>query len=278
VSALLRAEAVTLAHSRASEPVVQKLDLDVRRGELLALVGPNASGKSTTLAALGRELRPRAGRVTLDGHEIFSLARRDFARRVARLPQEPVCIAGLRVEALVRCGRFPHTSALRGPSAADLRPVEEALARTGTAELRARRVDSLSGGERRRAWIAMVLAQDADALLLDEPCAGLDLRHRLQLLELLRRQTRERGSAVVCAIHELEDAARFADRVAVLRDGELLAVGAPGEALSPHNLRLAFGVEAELRWESGLPSLRVVGDARAPELTPAAGSVGPPRA
>jgi len=263
MSALLCAEGLTLAHARASAPVVRKLDLEVRRGELLALVGPNASGKSTTLAALGRELRPRAGRVALDGHEIFSLGRRDFARRVARLPQEPVCIAGLRVEALVRCGRFPHTSALRAPSAADLRPVEEALVRTGTTELRARRVDSLSGGERRRVWIAMVLAQDADVLLLDEPCAGLDLRHRLQLLELLRRQTRERGTAVVCAIHELEDAARFADRVAVLRDGELLALGAPADALSPHNLREAFGVEAELRWENGLPSLRVLGDARA---------------
>jgi iron complex transport system ATP-binding protein len=262
VSALLRAETITLAHARAAEPVVRKLDLEVRRGELLALVGPNASGKSTTLAALGRELRPRVGRVTLDGSEIFALPRREFARRVARLPQEPVCIAGLRVEALVRCGRFPHTSALRAPSAADLRPVEEALERTGTSALRDRRVDSLSGGERRRVWIAMVLAQDADVLLLDEPCAGLDLRHRLQLLELLRKLTRERGTAVVCAIHELEDAARFADRVAVLRDGALLASGTPSEALSSDNLRSAFGVEAELRWEGGLPSLRVVGDAR----------------
>ena len=108
----------------------------------------------------------------------------------------------------------------------------------------------------------MVLAQDADVLLLDEPCAGLDLRHRLQLLELLRTLTRERGTAVVCAIHELEDAARFADRVAVLRDGALLASGAPSDALSSDNLRSAFGVEAELRWEGGLPSLRVVGDAR----------------
>jgi iron complex transport system ATP-binding protein len=262
MKALLAAEGVTLAHTRGGAPVVRSLELEVHPGELLALVGPNASGKSTTLAALGRELRPREGRVTLDEREIFSLPRREFARRVARLPQEPVCIAGLRVEALVRCGRFPHASALRAPSAADLLPVEQALERTGTTSLRARRVDSLSGGERRRVWIAMVLAQDADVLLLDEPCAGLDLRHRLQLLELLRALTRERGSSVVCAIHELEDAARFADRVAVLKDGMKLASGTPSEALAAENLRSAFGVEAELRWEGGLPSLRVIGDAR----------------
>jgi iron complex transport system ATP-binding protein len=259
VSALLVAENLSLAHSRGKTPVVHALELEVRRGEVLALVGPNASGKSTTLAALGRELRPLSGRVTLDGRDVFAHGRRSFARRVARLPQEPVCIAGLRVEALVRCGRFPHASALRAPSAADLAPVERALERTGTAELRERRVDTLSGGERRRAWIAMVLAQDADVLLLDEPCAGLDLLHRLQLLELLRAQTRERGSSVVCAIHELEDAARFADRVAVIAGGRLLHCGPPSEALTPRILRAAFGVEAELRWERGLPSLRVTG-------------------
>lgn len=259
--ALLVAEDISVAHSRGGAPVIHSLSLEVRRGEVLALVGPNASGKSTTLAALGRELRPLAGRVTLDGRDVFAHSRRGFARRVARLPQEPVCIAGLRVEALVRCGRFPHASALRAPGPAELVPVEEALERTGTAELRARRVDSLSGGERRRAWIAMVLAQDADALLLDEPCAGLDVLHRLQLLELLRALTRTRGSSVVCAIHELEDAARFADRVAVIANGRVLACGPPAEALTSDNLRAAFGVEAELRWERGLPSLRVSGEA-----------------
>jgi iron complex transport system ATP-binding protein len=261
VSALLVAERLSLAHARDRAPVVRDLDLEVRSGEVLALVGPNASGKSTTLAALGRELRPLAGRVTLDGRDVFAHSRRGFARRVARLPQEPVCVAGLRVEALVRCGRFPHGTPLRAPQAADLAPVERALARTGTASLRERRVDSLSGGERRRAWIAMVLAQDADVLLLDEPCAGLDLLHRLQLLELLRAQTRERGSSVVCAIHELEDAARFADRIAVIANGRLLACGPPAQALTSANLRAAFGVAAELRWDGGLPSLRISGAA-----------------
>lgn len=264
MSALLVAERLSLAHARSRNPVVHDLELEVRKGEVLALVGPNASGKSTTLAALGRELRPLAGRVSLDGRDVFAHARRDFARRVARLPQEPVCVPGLRVEALVRCGRFPHGSPLRAPQPSDLAPVERALTRTGTADLRERRIETLSGGERRRAWLAMVLAQDADVLLLDEPCAGLDLLHRLQLLELLRAQTRERGSSVVCAIHELEDAARFADRIAVIANGRLLACAPPAEALTRAILRDAFGVDAELRWESGVPSLRVAGEAARP--------------
>ncbi len=241
--------------------VISNLDLEVRRGEIVALVGANASGKSTLLAALARSLAPRGGSVRLGGADVYSLGRREHARRVARLPQEPTCAAGLTVESLALLGRHPHGPPLAGPSAADHARAEAALRELRLLELRARPVESLSGGERRRAWLALVLAQDTEVLLLDEPSAGLDLRHRFELLELLRRVNRERGVTIVCALHELDDAARLADRVAVLARGQLIAFGPPRESLTPEVLLAAFGVEAALRWDDDGLSLRVTGAA-----------------
>jgi iron complex transport system ATP-binding protein len=260
VTLLLETCALSLGHG-AGPVVIHDLDLEVRRGEIVALVGANASGKSTLLAALGRALTPRAGSVRLHGADLFQLGRRAHARRVARLPQEPTCAAGLTVESLALLGRHPHGPPLAGPSAADRVRVEEALRELRILELRGRKVESLSGGERRRAWLALVLAQDTELLLLDEPGAGLDLRHRFELLELLRRVNRERGVTIVCALHELDDAARVADRVAVLAKGRLVAFGPPRESLTPEVLRAAFGVEARLRWEDDGLSLRVTGSA-----------------
>src|SRR5690606_22831035 len=229
------------------------------KSEIVALVGPNGSGKSTTLAALGGALTPRLGTVLLDGKELRRYGRRALARRLARLPQEPQCAEGLTVDDLVLCGRHAHRGWLEMPRTADRSAVSAAIRTMGLAELRHRRVETLSGGERRRAWLAMVLAQRAELLLLDEPTAALDLRHQHEVLDLLVRVNRELGTSVVLVLHDLEHAAHVAHRVAVLHRGRIYASGPPEQVIVPEMLQDVFGVAARVEHENGRLRLRVDG-------------------
>jgi iron complex transport system ATP-binding protein len=236
--------------------VVRDLSLAVRRGEILVLVGPNGSGKSTTLAGLAGAMGPREGRVLLDGVDLRRLSPRLRALRLARLPQSPACAEGLTVADLVLCGRHPHRRPLAGPLEADRSAVRRALRTMDLTDLRTRKVETLSGGERRRAWLAMVLAQESEILLLDEPTAGLDLRHQLELLELLVKLNREQGRTIVLVLHDLEHAARIASRLAVLHRGRLYEAGPPERCLRPDLLRDVFAVEARIGTDE--TGLRVV--------------------
>lgn len=258
---LLEARRIHLRHPRGERDVVRDLSVGVRRGEVLALVGPNGSGKSTTLAALGGALEPRSGDVLLEGRPISTLGRRAFARRVARLPQAPACPEGLTVAELALCGRHPHRGFLDTPRSEDRQAVGAALRRVGLAELRHRRVETLSGGERRRAWIAMVLAQRAELLLLDEPTAALDLRQQHQVLDLLAEVNHRQGTSIVLVLHDLEHAARIAHRVAVLHGGRLYRVGSPPACIVPEMLRDVFGVAARVETDAGRLCVRVDGPA-----------------
>jgi iron complex transport system ATP-binding protein len=170
---MVSAEGLRLRHAGSPGPVIDGLDLEVRAGERVALVGPNGSGKSTLLAALARQHRPERGTVRLDGRDAWSMSVRDYARQVGMLPQFPECAGGLPVEVVVGLGRTPHLARLGHPGVADRRAVEAALRRARVVALRDRPLDTLSGGERRRAWLAMVLAQEPRVLLLDEPTARL---------------------------------------------------------------------------------------------------------
>jgi iron complex transport system ATP-binding protein len=230
---------------------LRDLSLTVYPGEILALVGPNGSGKSTALAVLGRCLAPRLGAVRLDGADPWGLSHRRFARAVARLPQHPSCAEGLTVEDLVCSGRTPHRRFLGPPSRADHAAVRAALRATDLLDLRHRRMETLSGGERRRAWLATVLAQEAAVLLLDEPTAALDLRYQSEILELLRRLTHGRQITIVVVLHDLEQAARLADRIAVMHRGRLYEVGPPDRCIHEDMLRDVFGVAARLSRDEG---------------------------
>lgn len=258
---LLDARRLHLRHPRGERDVVRDVSLAVAPGEIVALVGPNGSGKSTLLAALGGALTPRTGEVRLGGTDVRRYARRALARRVARLPQEPGCPEGLTVAELVLCGRHPHRGFLSGTRDQDRAATSAALRTMGLADLRHRRVETLSGGERRRAWLAMVLAQHTDLLLLDEPTAALDLRHQHELLDLLLRVNHERGVAIVLVLHDLEHAARIAHRVAVLHRGRLYHAAAPDRAIVPEMLRDVFGVDASIDHDHGRLRVRVDGPA-----------------
>ncbi|MER7703262.1 ABC transporter ATP-binding protein [Kitasatospora sp. NPDC097605] len=226
--------------------VVDGLDLDLPGNAVTAIVGPNACGKSTLLRGLVRLLDPAAGTVTLDGSDIHRMPARALARRMGLLPQQPVTPEAVTVEALVRLGRFPHQRMLTPWSKADQAAVEEALARTGMTGLRDQQVDRLSGGQRQRAWIALALAQDTDLLLLDEPTTFLDLRHQIDVLDLVDDLHAEAGRTVVMVLHDLGQAARYADHLVVLQDGRLAAAGAPGEILTAELVERVFQVPCQV--------------------------------
>ncbi len=216
--------------------VVGGLDLTLPGGAVTAIVGPNACGKSTLLRGLSRLLAPAAGSVTLDGADIHRMSARALALRMGLLPQQPVTPEAITVEARL----------LSPWSAADQKAVDEALERTGTAALRDQPVDQLSGGQRQRAWIALALAQDTELLLLDEPTTFLDLRHQLDVLDLVAALHAEAGRTVVMVLHDLGQAARYADHMVVLKEGRLAAAGAPADVLDAELVKSVFDVDCRV--------------------------------
>ncbi|PQP21682.1 ABC transporter ATP-binding protein [Rhodococcus opacus] len=224
--------------------IVDNLDLEVRTGVITTVIGPNGCGKSTLLRALGRLLKPRNGSVLLDGKAIGSMRTKDVARTLGMLPQAPLAPEGLTVADLVARGRHPHQSWLRQWSSDDEGEVAEALALTGVSDLADRSVDQLSGGQRQRAWISMALAQGTDILLLDEPTTYLDLAHSIEVLDLVDRMHEELGRTVVMVLHDLNLAIRYSDQLIVMRDGTIVAAGAPKDIISAELLLEVFGLEA----------------------------------
>jgi iron complex transport system ATP-binding protein len=240
----LAADDVTLAYG--DHVVVRDLDLQLTEGSFTAIVGPNGCGKSTLLRALGRLMRPAGGQVLLDGQAIARTPTREVARVLGLLPQAPVAPEGLTVADLVARGRHPHQSWLRQWSRDDEAVVGEALAWTDMADVADRPVDELSGGQRQRAWISMALAQGTDLLLLDEPTTYLDLSHQIDVLELVGRLHAERGRTVVVVLHDLNLAARYAQRLVAMKDGALVASGTPEEVLTEQLLADVFDLEARI--------------------------------
>ncbi|WP_331715684.1 ABC transporter ATP-binding protein [Tessaracoccus coleopterorum] len=210
------------------------------------IVGPNACGKSTLLRTLAGLHRPTAGRILLDGTPVASLGRRRVARIVGVLPQSSTAPDGVRVAELVARGRYPHQGWFGLARSDDDAVVARALADTGTADLADRRVEELSGGQRQRVWIAMVLAQATDIVLLDEPTTFLDVSHQLDLLDLLADLNRERGTTVVMVLHELNLAARYADHLVMMRDGAIVAQGAPGDVIDTGSINRVFGLDCRV--------------------------------
>lgn len=233
-----------LAAGYPGRTVIDGLDLEFAPGRITMIIGANASGKSTLLGTLARLRPPLAGTVELDGADVSTLARRDFARSVGLLPQHPSAPEGITVAELVSRGRHPHRGVFQRWNAADSAIVDEAMARTGVAELADRPVGDLSGGQRQRVWIAMALAQAPRILLLDEPTTFLDLSHQLEVLDLLRELNRAQGTTIVVVLHELNLAARYADDLVVLHEGRVVAHGAPGDVLTAEVVSAAFALDA----------------------------------
>ncbi|MEV0593945.1 ABC transporter ATP-binding protein [Nonomuraea cavernae] len=258
----LQAAAVKLGYGERT--VVDGLDLVIEPGTVTAIIGPNGCGKSTLLRALGRLLKPRGGEVLLDGKRIDRIPTREVAKVLGLLPQAPIAPEGLTVADLVVRGRHPHQTWYRQWSSDDEAAVSEALAMTGLADLAERPLDELSGGQRQRAWISMALAQGTDLLLLDEPTTFLDLAHQVEVLELVRHLHQAADRTIVMVLHDLNLAARYADRLVAMREGRVIIAGAPHEVLTEDLLREVFELDAKVITDpvAGTPLVIPIGPRR----------------
>ena len=237
--ARLAARDLTLAYERRT--VSTDLSVAVPDGSFTAIIGPNACGKSTLLRALARVLRPRAGQVVLDGRALAEYRSKEVARVVGLLPQSSEAPDGITVVDLVSRGRFPHQRLVRQWTTEDDDAVWQALEATGTDELADRLVAELSGGQRQWVWVAMALAQQAEILLLDEPTTFLDIAHQIELLDLFTQLHRQ-GRTIVAVLHDLNHAARYATHLVVMKDGEVVASGAPSSIMTAELVREVFGL------------------------------------
>jgi len=242
-SVILETRLLELSHGQTT--IINGLNLRIQPGRVTAIVGPNGCGKSTLLAGLARLLKPRAGAVLLDGKAIGELPSRQVARQLALLPQDASAPDGLTVSDLIRFGRQPHQGLLRQWSTDDEAVVDAALKAADLIELAERPLDSMSGGQRQRAWIAMAIAQQTPLLLLDEPTSALDLGHQLEVFELIRMLANA-GKTVVMVVHDLSQACRYADHLVAMQSGRIIAEGVPADIVTPELVETLYGVRCVL--------------------------------
>jgi iron complex transport system ATP-binding protein len=226
--------------------VLAGIDLEVDAGELVAVLGPNGAGKTTLVRIATGGLAPSRGSVSLFGNPLGELPRRERARRVAVVPQESRAVFDFTVREIVRMGRAPHLGLLGIEGPADRDAAEEAMRETDLLELADHRMAELSGGEKQRVLIARALAQGSPLLLLDEPTAYLDIRHRLEVYRLARDLRASRGLTVLSVSHDINLAARFCPRVVLLHRGRVLADGPASEVITSGSLREVYGTEVRV--------------------------------
>lgn len=243
-------EDLSIGYPTTDEPVVDCESVLLPAREITALVGPNGSGKSTLLKAMADQLAPDCGQIRVDGEAIQSLDAKALARRVGLLSQEHDSPASLTVEDLVYHGRYPHRGFFETLSEVDHRAADRAIELAGVEHLRHEELGNLSGGQKQLAWIAMVLAQETDVLLLDEPTTFLDLHHQLRVMEVVRTLNQEEGVTVGVVLHDVGQAARFADNLVALKGGEPYDWGPPRDVVTEALLAEVFGVDASVDVES----------------------------
>ena len=262
----LKAHLVSYTYRRGSpaagEFSLRDVSVDIPRGSLTGLLGPNGCGKTTLLNLLSGVLAPEAGSVTLDGRSLRETPRKDIARRIAVVPQETHPAFDFNVMEMVLMGRHPHLGVFQLEGPEDFGVARDSLAATGTRHLADRRFMTLSGGEKQRVVIAGALAQASDLLLLDEPTASLDLGYQLDVASLLARLNRQRGVTMVLATHDLNLAASLCDSLVLLRGGRVLAHGATRDVLTSAMVEQLYGVDADVRFHDRAGHLTVVPVAR----------------
>ncbi|WP_372480264.1 ABC transporter ATP-binding protein [Halomicrobium sp. HM KBTZ05] len=250
-------EELVISYPSSDEPVIDGESIRVEPGEVTALVGPNGSGKSTMLKGLANQLKIDSGSVLLDGRDIHTLEKKELAQNLGLLSQENVSPNSISVEDLVGHGRYPHRGFFESMTEEDQAAIDEAISLAGIENLRDRELGSLSGGQKQLVWIAMVLAQETNVLLLDEPTTFLDLHHQLEVMEIVETLRDKSDITVVLVLHDISQAARYADRMVALKDGSVYACGTPDEVLTEELLADVFGVKAD-----------VVPSRHGPQITP----------
>lgn len=226
--------------------IVKDLSVQIPNQKITTIIGPNGCGKSTLLKAITRIISHQSGAVVLDGKNVSKENTKVLARKMAILPQTPESASGLTVGELVSYGRFPYQTGYGRLSQKDYEVIDWAMKVTNTSDFKYLPVDSLSGGQRQRVWIAMALAQETEIIFLDEPTTYLDMAHQLEVLELLQRLNKEEKRTIVMVLHDLNQAARFADYIVALKDGQIVKAGPCEEVITKEVLRGVFNIDAEI--------------------------------
>lgn len=226
--------------------IVKGLSVEIPDKKMTTIIGSNGCGKSTLLKAITRIISHQSGTVILDGENIAKENTKALARKMAILPQTPESASGLTVGELVSYGRFPYQRGFGRLAKRDYEVIDWALEVTGTQDFKFLPVDALSGGQRQRVWIAMALAQETEIIFLDEPTTYLDMAHQLEVLELLQKLNKEQERTIVMVLHDLNQAARFADHIIALKNGEIVKVGDCEEVMKPEVLKQVFHIDAEI--------------------------------
>ena len=251
----LKMQDVTLGYG--GKVVVEGVTLQVKPGEMLGLVGPNGCGKSTIIRALSRVISPSSGRILLNGKDISRISRKDLARRLGVVPQMPLLPSTFTAFEIVLMGRNPHLGLFQYEGPRDMAIAWQAMEKTSTRHLAQRRIGELSGGEIQCVVIARVLAQETEAILLDEPTANLDIGRQIEILDLIKGLCRRDGLTVVAALHDLNLAAQYCDRLVLISDGRIYAEGTPGEVINADNIGQVYGTGSYIYTHplSGLPAV-----------------------
>lgn len=232
--------------SYGAVPVLSSVSTNFAKGKLTALIGPNGCGKSTLLKTIMGFVPPGRGSVKLSGQDLHAMSRRNVALRIAYLPQENTCPDYMTLGELVEIAGYARYSLFGGPSAEDRRLFVDSLKTVGLDGLAHRQVNSLSGGQRQRAWIAMVLAQNADVILMDEPVNHLDMKYQYAVMALVRSLTWQFGKTIIIVLHDLNLTTAFADRVAMMKNGQIVADGAVTETVNARTVAEVFDLDADV--------------------------------
>jgi iron complex transport system ATP-binding protein len=243
-------------------PVVSDFSLQLKPGELVGLIGPNGCGKTSVIKALSRILALKSGEITLDGRHLHHISHNDLAKVIGVVPQTPNLPETFSVTEVVLLGRSPHLGWLRNESQRDLQIANAAMQATGILEFAERKIGELSGGEKQRVTIARVLAQQPQVILMDEPTANLDIAHQLEILNLMQSLCRQQQMAVLIALHDLNLAAQYCDRLILLKKGRIFAQGGPQDVITSLNIQQVYGSGSKVypHPENRLPVVLLTGN------------------
>lgn len=226
--------------------IIENLSLEIEKGKITTIIGENGCGKSTLLKAIGRILKLKSGEILVENLNVHKTSTKEIAKILGMLPQSPKAPNGLSVEEIVEYGRYPHKEKRNGLTAEDHKIVHWALEQTDLVEFKERNIQALSGGQRQRVWVAMVLAQQTDIILLDEPTTYLDMAYQLEVLQLVENLNKEKGITVVMVLHDINQASRFSHQLVLLRKGSIVEQGPPSEVMTNENLRKVFDIDAQI--------------------------------